>query len=74
MHLKYNMRAACPTNILSYMHSTKICMHLTPTQCVLHVLIITYNPRFLPNSLRAFGTHTMPAECPTNIQSSMTSA
>jgi hypothetical protein len=42
-------------------------MHLTPTFCVLHALLISYNLCFLPNVLHAFDTHTMHAKCPTNI-------
>jgi hypothetical protein len=49
------------------MNSVKNYMHLTPTFCVLHILLISYNLCFLPNVLHAFDTHTMHATCPTNI-------
>jgi hypothetical protein len=54
-----------------YAFCQKVYMFLTPTLCVLHVLLISYYLCFLPNSLNAFYTHTMRATCPTNALSSM---
>jgi hypothetical protein len=49
-------------------------MLLTTTLFLLHALLISYHPCFLPKCLLAFDTHFMRVKFPTNIPSSMFSA